>query len=1047
MKRILRSAYFCLLLGILFCRLSAQDDFYHPELNWHTIETKHFYINFHDGAERTARVIAKVAEDIYGPVTTLYNHEPDQKVSFVIKDYDDYSNGAAYFYDNKIEIWASSLDFDLRGTHNWLRNVITHEFTHVIQIQTSMKFGRRMPGIYFQWLGYENERRTDVLYGYPNKIVSYPISGFVVPSWFAEGVAQYNRHELGYDLWDTHRDMILRMYALDNNMLTWDEMAVFGKTSLGNESSYNAGFAFVKYISERYGEDKLQDISRALSSLTEMTIDGAIKRAIGKDGKALYDEWREFLRKDYAQRAAPIKETIAAGDIIANVGFGNFYPTFSPDGKTIAYVTNKESDYFGLSSIYLYDVATKKEKLIKAGVRSTLAWSPDGTKLYYSKLSKQNPHWSNVYDLYEYDIPTENEERLTEGVRANSPALSADGSTIAYVAEKDGTINLFACDKNGKNIRQLTYYNQGEQVYNPKWSPDGKNIIFDYSLKEGRDIGMVPAASQDTTNAAIKYLVSTSADERNAVFTLDGKSILYSSDKTGIFDIYKMNLESGESVQLTNVLGGAFMPSVNGNGQLAFSSYTSTGYKIAFMELPQELKSAPVYTDIATLDASQYPKFDRPDDKAKNLPQFDWAKLHHYDDSSLPADSIKDYGSIATSLTVVPFLRVDNYNPRNKGTDILKPGAYVFSYDVIDRYGFFAGAAINMRGERDLFFNFNYRGKIPGLYQLGYEPELSLEAYNLTRKTDASLVLGIDTVGTGVTYSLLEFDAALKSKFFTEALGTELRFAHSRYTAIIGTFVLPATNQVVQATSQEYYIGNDLSFTLNFDGILPSRTSEINPTGRKLKLRYDYESSDFNPNGDYEISDNGLIVPKYDHPRFSRLEGSWTEHQPLPGWKHTLSTQVRGGAILGPKVDDFFDFYIGGLAGMRGYPFYSMGGNEFAYGNLTYRFPVLEHIDLRVAQIYFDKLYAAFYGDLGNTWGFGDSAHVNLENPFKGDVGVELRLESFSYYSYPTRVFFSATYGLNEFDRYLYIGNEWNRFHYGKEWSFHFGILFGFDLD
>jgi len=36
-----------------------------PELEWKTIETEHFYVHYHDGAERTARVVAKVAEDVY----------------------------------------------------------------------------------------------------------------------------------------------------------------------------------------------------------------------------------------------------------------------------------------------------------------------------------------------------------------------------------------------------------------------------------------------------------------------------------------------------------------------------------------------------------------------------------------------------------------------------------------------------------------------------------------------------------------------------------------------------------------------------------------------------------------------------------------------------------------------------------------------------------------------------------------------------------------------------------------------------------------------
>lgn len=1009
----------------------AQESFYHPELEWNTIETEHFYVHYHNGTERTARVIAKVAEEIYEPITSLYNHTPDQKVSFIVKDYDDYSNGAAYFYDNKIEIWASALDFDLRGTHNWLRNVVTHEFTHIVQIQTSMKFGRRVPGVYLQWLGYESERRTDVLYGYPNVIVSYPISGFVVPSWFAEGVAQYNRRELGYDSWDSHRDMILRMYALDNNMLTWAEMAVFGKTSLGNESSYNAGFAFVRYIAEQYGEEKLQEISRNLSSLTEVTIDGAIKKAVGKAGEEVYNEWRESLRSEYVARTELIKNNLRAGEIIANVGFGNFYPTFSPDGKTIAYISNKESDYFAQSGIYLYDVETKKEKLLKDGVHSNISWSPDGKKIYYSKSTRDNPYWSKLYDLYEYDIENEKELRLTRGVRANSPSVSPDGALIAFVAGSDGTLNIFTVKRDGSNIQQLTNFKHGEQVYNPKWSPDGKNILFDYSIKDGRDVAMIPATGGD-----VQFILSEPYDERNAVFTPDGNSILYSSDETGIFNLYRFHLSTKNKEQLTNVLGGALMPTVNADGQLAFASYTSSGYKIAFMERSEPLQTPAAYKSAVSghgdlslrLAASNHA-----------YTQFDWKKLQNYDDTVFPSDSSRPYKSIATSLTVVPFLRVDNYNPKNKGIDVIKPGVYLFSYDVLDKFGFFAGAALNRKLERDLFFIFDYRGKIPGLFQMGLSPGLSLEAYNLTRKTQDAIELPLDTIPVDISYNLMEFDVALKQKILWENLDGEIRYAHSRYTATIGSFYLPAVRLLVPATDVLYLIGNELSVTLDYDGIGLSRTMDINPVGRKIRVRYGYEFNKFDPTD--SVSNQGELVQVYKDIRFHKIDVRWREHVRLPGWKHTLSATVRGGTIFGPPVDNFFDFYIGGLAGMKGYPFYSLGGNEYAMVNLTYRFPLIEHIDVRVAHLYFDKLYAAVYGDAGTTWTGGGLKG----NKFKRDVGAELRLEAFSWYAYPTRIFFNATYGLDQFDRY--VSNSASTVTYGKEWQFHFGILFGFDLD
>ena len=54
-----------------------------------------------------------------------------------MRDTDDYANGAAYYYQNTIELWATSLDFELRGTSEWLSNVLTHELTHILSLRTA----------------------------------------------------------------------------------------------------------------------------------------------------------------------------------------------------------------------------------------------------------------------------------------------------------------------------------------------------------------------------------------------------------------------------------------------------------------------------------------------------------------------------------------------------------------------------------------------------------------------------------------------------------------------------------------------------------------------------------------------------------------------------------------------------------------------------------------------------------------------------------------------------------------------------------------------
>ena len=1053
----------------------VQDEVYHPELEWRTIETEHFRVNYHEGSERTGRTVAKIAEEIFDPVTSLYDHKPDQKVSFVIWDVDDISNGAAYFYDNKIFLYAPSMDFVFRGTHNWLRNVVTHEFTHIVQIQTAMKFGRTVPSFYLQWLGYESERRPDVLYGYPNIIASIPYSGFVVPSWLAEGVAQYNRKELRYDFWDSYRDMILRSYVLADSMLTWDQMSVFGKNSHGNESSYNAGFAFVHYLAQRYGEGKLAEMSRNLASFSEVTVDHAIERAVGRDGRLVYDDWKDALKKSYAERIAPVLRNKQEGEPIvfaenegdassftggsvqriafergpmvatgrmepccrevAEMGFANIYPRFSPDGKKIAFISTKNREYLSLTALQIFDLEQnkgKEPKGIGGPVTSAMSWSPDGKRLCYARSTHENPHWSIQNDLYVYDIEADKETRLTRGLRALSPSVSPDGKRIVFVISKDGTTNLALLNADGSEFRQITTYSQGEQVYDPQWSPSGDRIVFDYSIKDGRDIAWIRPDGTDN-----EFLVDGPDDSRSATFTQGGGKILFSSDRTGISNLYSLDLTSRTIDQLTNVVGGAFMPAINGRGDIVYSLYTSRGYKLYHLSQPAPLAGSDfhyVSDDLFPLSGS--------DPAASPLsPQerFDWSALRSYDDRNIPEPESKPYKNIFTSLSIVPFVRVDNYNPHNKALDVVKVGAYFLSNDILERLSFFAGAAFNKSLERDLFFQLSYRGKVPGFFQLGLEPVVGAEVYNITRTSGNVLRLTeIEEIPVDVSYNLLEFDFVMNHPIVPRVAEVEFRFIHSRYTSATESFVLPDVQQIVPAFDDLYLIGNDLSLTFRMDAIQRSVTDEINPIGQEVRLKVDRELNKFLNRYDQTSSGYQAI---YDRINFTRVELNWKAHLPLFFRNHTLTLSARAGSILAPPVDEFFDFYGGGLVGMKGYPFYSLGGNDITVAGLNYRFPLINNIDLRFLQFYFSKLYGSVFGDVGNAWTVGS------EKPgrFKRDIGIELRLESFSFYSYPTRIFLTGAYGFDQFTRLVRSSNELVT--YGKEWRLYFGILFGFDFD
>ncbi len=1026
-----------ILLSLLLLTIStfAQYNQFEAEYNWYTIEGEHVYVHYHEGAERTARVVARIGDEVWDPLTSLYGYEPD-KVHYVIKDKDDYSNGATYFFDNKIEIWASALDFDLRGTHNWLRNVISHEFTHMVQIQAGMKWGRAIPAFYVQFLDYEDVRRPDLLYGYPDKIISYPIASINIPAWFAEGTAQYMRKDFGYENWDSHRDMILRSYALDDNMITWNQMGVFGKTSLGNESVYNSGFALTRYISQKYGEDKLRLITEKLGKLTNFTIDAAFEDVLGKDGNEIYDEWSSYLKKDYAERTKDLRANLVEGELLQKEGFGNFYPTYSKDGSKFYFISNEGEDYMGTSSLFEFDIATKEKKKLIAGIRSTVSITNDGENIVFAKLSEDNPEWANIHDIFIYNIEEDDDERLTFGLRANNPNLSHNGKKITFVFQKDGTSNLGVVDIDGKNFKRLTFFEEGEQVYNPKYSLDDKHIIFDYSIKEGRDIAKV---NVDGSN--FEFLIQTENDERNAIYDYDG-NMIYTSNETGIFNIYKIDKASKKRTQISNVLGGAFMPTVDSTGSIVYAGYNSSGYQIYKLDSKQQqtVDATKKYLWLANPPLGK----DKPNGDIDN---FDIAHLKNYDDTKVEYES-KPYTGFFSKMTFFPFVRFDNYNTGdNTMLDKFKPGVYFTSTDYLNRYSLFGAVAINKRLERDLYLSLEYRNKLPLLYSLGIKPVVSLELYSVSRKADVDLYFGVDStttpptyddiVGTDVTYNLFEVDLAFKHKIFAKGNNIEFRFIYSDYVATLGSFTLPNIGGLYPSTKDTYFIGRNFQFTYWHKSFMPYVDSDINPIGRAITAKINYELDDYNDDGEYTI-ENGVLVPHYNKYRFLRAEFDWKEHISINKANHTINARVKAGSIIGAALPNFFDYYVGGLVGMKGYPFYSIGGNQAYWAHLEYRFPLFRNIDARYGAWYLDKIFFSVYADVGDAW-TGDFAGMNKS---KKAAGAEIRIKMTSFYLFPTAIFFNFAYG---FDKFTTVIRDQN-ITYGQEFIFYAGVLFDFSI-
>ncbi len=1029
-------------IGIFFVfagNLNAQfGNFNHPELVWKTFETEHFIIHHHQGTDHTAHKVASIAEEVYPHITQLYKYAPEEKTQFVIRDTDDYSNGGAYFYDNKIEIWAKNMDYVLRGTHDWLRDVVTHEFTHIISMRKALKFGSRIPAGWLQIFGYEEERRNDVVRGFPDVLVSYPISGISIPVWFAEGTAQFQSPSKNYDYRDSHREMILRDRVVTGNLLDLNEMSVFGKNSIGNESSYNQGYAFVNFLTKTFGDSIVRKLAKHSGEPITLNFNGVIEKVTGVEADSLFRMWHGYLKDSYETRLTSVNKNLRIGKSLHDEGIGNIHPIFSPDGKKVAYLEST-SDYLSVNGLAILNLKTNEKKVVDGPIASSVSWSPNGRYLTYAKQSDLQSNGSSYYDIYVYDLKRNKKYRITNGFRATNPDWSHDGKRLAFVVHSDGMTNLFTMkpeefvwlDKDelwqtryydlykhelvkeipserrdkwkeyyrkveffGKDIQQLTHFTNGRQIYHPRWSLEDDHLFFDTSTGFARDIAKIPAKGGE-----YELILNRKCDERYPIIDPGSGELYFASDRTGIFNIYSYNFETREVHPHTNVTGGAFMPSLNERGDLVYSLYKNQGYKIYRIRKVNELPPKNLTYD-----------------------QNYEAKIPEIQSSDREVDSTpaQPYNRSFGPIGIMPRLLIDY------GT--IKPGFYLYTNEILDKMFFFGGADINKDREYNLFtiFEFNL-----------WKPTIFFEFYNQSAKiTDEfSDPFSVSSDDIEIDFNLMEADIGLRGKF-RRHFDWELSYIYSLYRAKINTFAYKelSTGKIFTSPTIRYsYLrGHALSLSLKRDRVVQSVDRAINPRrGYYASFRFTREWNKFL---DEFATDRVIGLEVFEDYNFNRIELNVERYFPVPMTRrHSLSLRLQGGYIDKP-VDDFFNFFAGSLVGLKGYSYYSIEGRKMAIGSVTYRMPLVRNLNFQIFNWYLDKIYIGGFYQYGDAWNDGGPTFEN----FKSDVGFQIRLETFSWYMFPTRIFFEAAYPLKE--------NQNRKIEYQQDWKFYLGILFDFDL-
>jgi WD40-like Beta Propeller Repeat len=918
-----------------------------PSLVFRTIETEHFKIHYHQGLERTARLTATICEEVYVDISIQFGWAVKGPIDVVITDSTDSANGSAsVIYRPVIRLYATSPNEEssLQNHDHWLRTLITHEYTHITHID---------------------------IHGGVSKVINSVLGKVYLPNqisprWFIEGIAVLNETEK--TSFGRIRSAIypgyLRTAAFEGTLLSLGELTNETRDFPRGSNPYIYGSQFMNFVHDRFGFEEIVEICHIYGDSTiPFGLNRAFKQALGVDLVTLYDEWIESIHAEAeATRDRLSLDGITESRRLTFGGESKGQPVFAPDGKSLFLAIGNGDEKAGVFQI-LPD-GKKLEKLFLSSAKTPLSFDRSG-RIYYTRGAP----FKNTYffhDVFVVNHPGDDPHRLTTGLRSLDVAVSPRGDELAVVINESGTTKLALADDRGNLLRTLVDSAPEDQVWAPSWSPTGDKIAA--IIRRGAQVDLALVNPED---GAVEFITDDRSLESSPAFDASGRYLVFTSDRSGIQNIYAYDFSRREIRQSTNVLTGAHSPGVSPDGKtLAYLQYSTKGYDLHLTSFDPE--SAPLARPTVTqFEESAPPPIPATNEsKAYNpLPHL----LPHYWMVNAVIDT--EFNTTLQALTALSdvvgrhsaALQVD-YNIEDEGLS----GSVAYSYSGL-------GPGLHIGGSRTL----NPRDSG---YTVGGESQRWVQIVSTANASLSVPVRGMDrshsiSLGYGITHAKPRDEPEIEYDPRGDRPGVP---------------------------SQYFRAGLSLSWSLS--DIIASPYGISPHKGRRLAATVNF-------NHPYLGSEQTLATFRY----------SWTEYLKMPWLKyHVLALRLNGGVnITDPPgqasfsvggyseqniLDTIWNNTPAGQPALRGYPVGAFQGSWYHGLKLDYRLPIwFTEAAYATVPVFLKRIQASV---------FTDNAVISFDKLNREDwrsaVGAEIIWHLAIGYYQPMSVRTGYAYGLME---------------------------------